>query len=290
MTESEEIEKPIKKKDYISWSEYSQFKSCEHKYYISYKLDYRMPTTLTLWSGNVIHSIMEEICHKGVNYNYEEEFEKSWNLNLEKLTEAQIIDFTQYKDKLCEKFRLIVSNLAFNERFKDYKVLHTELKILYKIAVIDGEDFFFKGYVDLILHDEITDEVLIVDWKTSGKLWDLRKKLADKMFVGQILVYRYFVSVATGIPIKKIKCKYVALCDNGTIQELPIYPDMKITNEYLEDMISTLTEIKNLNPKKLKKQRFSPSRILCDWCNFNNTTLCNALKNQTPNKPKENVK
>ena len=286
MTESEEIEKPIKKKDYISWSEYSQFKSCEHKYYISYKLDYRMPTTLTLWSGNVIHSIMEEICHKGVNYNYEEEFEKSWNLNLEKLTEAQIIDFTQHKDKLRDRFALIVSNLAFNERFKDYKVLHTELKILQKLATIDGDDFFFKGYVDLILQDEITGEVLIVDWKTSGKLWDFRKKLADKMFVGQILTYRHFVSLATGIPIEKIKCRYVALCDNGTIQELPIFPDQKITKEYLDEMIDAVISIKKLDPKKLKKQRFSPAKILCDWCNYNNTAMCNALKNQVPIIPK----
>ena len=287
---SEELEIEAKIKNYISWSEFAQFKSCEHKYYISYKLDYRMPTNLTMWSGNVIHSVMEEICHKGTDYNYEEEFEKSWILNLEKLTEAQVIDFTQHKDRLRDKFRLIVSNLAFNERFKDYKVLYTELKILHKLAEIDGEDFFFKGYVDLILHDEITDEVLIVDWKTSGKLWDLRKKLADKMFVGQILVYRYFVSIATGIPINKIKCRYVALCDNGTIQELPIFPDMKITQEYLDEMIAAVTDIKNLNPKKLKKQRFGPSRILCDWCNFNNTTLCNALKNQTPDKPKETTR
>lgn len=286
----EELEIEAKIKNYISWSEFAQFKSCEHKYYISYKLDYRMPTNLTMWSGNVIHSVMEEICHKGTDYNYEEEFEKSWILNLEKLTEAQVIDFTQHKDRLRDKFRLIVSNLAFNERFKDYKVLYTELKILHKLAEIDGEDFFFKGYVDLILHDEITDEVLIVDWKTSGKLWDLRKKLADKMFVGQILVYRYFVSIATGIPINKIKCRYVALCDNGTIQELPIFPDMKITQEYLDEMIAAVIDIKNLNPKKLKKQRFGPSRILCDWCNFNNTTLCNALKNQTPDKPKETIR
>ena len=273
-------------KNYISWSEFAQFKSCEHKYYISYKLDYKAPTNLTMWAGNVIHSIMEEICHKGDSYIFNEEFEKSWEINLKKLTEAQIIDFTQHKDKLRDRFALIVSNLAFNERFKDYKVLHTELKILQKLATIDGDDFFFKGYVDLILQDEITGEVLIVDWKTSGKLWDLRKKLADKMFVGQILTYRHFVSLATGIPIEKIKCRYVALCDNGTIQELPIFPDQKITKEYLDEMIDAVISIKKLDSKKLKKQRFGPAKILCDWCNYNNTAMCNALKNQVPIIPK----
>ena len=141
----EVLDTEAKIKNYISWSEFAQFKSCEHKYYISYKLDYRMPTNLTLWSGNVIHLVLENICPKGLIYNYEEEFEIAWQSNLEKLTEAQIKEFTQHKDKMRDKFRLIVSNLAFNERFKDYKVLNTELKIIQKLATIDGEDFFLKG-------------------------------------------------------------------------------------------------------------------------------------------------
>lgn len=277
-----EIKEP---KNFISWSEYSQFKSCEHKFYISYKLDYRMPTNLTMWSGNIIHSILENIAHKINNYSFKEEFEISWKANTERLTEDQLADFSKYRDELYNRFETIVANLRFSERFNDYDVLHTELKIFEQLTNIEGIDFFYKGYVDMILYDKVTDEYLIVDWKTSGKLWDLRKKLADKDFIGQILIYRHFVAQVLKVPITKVKCMYVALCDNGTIQELPVFPDEKMTQQYLDDIKQAVADMKILNPAKLKKQRFGPKKILCDWCAFNNTTLCNALKNQIPTKP-----
>ena len=54
---------------------------------------------------------------------------------------------------------------------------------------IEGADYLFKGYVDLIIKEG--DNYHIIDWKTCSWGWNARKK-ADKMIVYQLILYKHF--------------------------------------------------------------------------------------------------
>ena len=75
----------------------------------------------------------------------------------------------------------LVKELNFFTKFKDWEIADVEYKLDgLKIAENDRCKIIFKGFIDLVLKSKVEEDTyMILDWKTSGKKWDIEKKVKD---------------------------------------------------------------------------------------------------------------
>ena len=264
-------------KRHISYSEFSSFKNCQHKYYLTYKLKLAQTESETLFLGNLIHSCLEIIAVNKI-YDLKSVFSKAFKDNLEKKEDEdfkKIVNnnYNNYYNIFC----LIDKKLDFHNRFKDYKVVCVEYKLYNFLFEYNDIDWYFKGYIDLIIYDEKNDTYIFIDWKTANKPWDLKKKILDKDFVAQINLYKYFYSKENNINFNNIKTKYYSLVLDGSIvQELEVNYSLLELEKLILELQQAIINIEALNKNKLSKMRHNPKKkILCNWCGFNNTKMCN---------------
>lgn len=272
----ETLENPIPKiKNHISFSEYSCFNSCQHKYYLSYVLGLKGGNSEILFLGNVIHSCIEIIA---VNKEYDSKalFLEAFNKNLERQEDFMFHNDMKVKENyFYEIFLNIEKSLDFHNRYKKFRVIDVEYK-LFEFLFNYEMDWYFKGFIDLILYSDEEDCFYFIDWKTSGKPWDLKKKMKDTNFINQINLYKYFYAKANNVPLEKIKTKYVALVyKTGEIMELEVNATISEIENVVLDVKQTILNIQSLNKNKLTKMRHGNKKFLCQWCDFYNTKLCN---------------
>jgi hypothetical protein len=72
------------------------------------------------------------------------------------------------------------------------------------------EGVHFIGFIDIVLKDVSSGEIIIVDLKTSTSGWNKYQK-ADKVKTSQMLLYKKFYSEKYDIPLDKIKVEYQIL-------------------------------------------------------------------------------
>ena len=57
------------------------------------------------------------------------------------------------------------------------------------------KNFYFVGFIDLILKDKKTGKYIIIDWKTSTLELNVEEKFKDEIFLSQMRFYKYFYSI-----------------------------------------------------------------------------------------------
>lgn len=83
---------------------------------------------------------------------------------------------------------------------------------------------YFKGFIDVILYDTVTETFQVVDIKTSTSGWNSYAK-TDEGKLSQLLLYRKYLSLQFSIPEDKIKVEYFIV--KRKIQEDAPYAAMK---------------------------------------------------------------
>ena len=93
-------------------------------------------------------------------------------------------------------------------------------------------NYYFKGFIDLVLKNRSTGRYLVLDWKTSTAPWLLQYKMKDKIFLMQMKMYKYFWARKNNVDLSQIDVKYMVLnrlADRrdpkkgfGDIQEVPM--------------------------------------------------------------------
>lgn len=91
---------------------------------------------------------------------------------------------------------------------KDYVVIGTEE--LLKEDIDDYPEYYFKGYIDCIIHDPKKDTYHILDWKTSSWGWKAKQKTSKKKTY-QLTYYKHFFCKKENIPYTKVKCHFALL-------------------------------------------------------------------------------
>lgn len=143
----------------------------------------------------------------------------------------------------------------------------------------------FKGYVDLILYDEMVDKWTIIDIKTSTRGWNKYAKSDDKK-KAQILLYKHFFSKQFDIPLDKIEVEYFivkrrvpadaefAIMQRRVQQFKPADGPRKMKQAValMEDFVEQAVD---LNGQYIEKQyRTTPSKENCKFCFFKENRLC----------------
>ena len=208
-------------------------------------------------------------------------------------------------DNMSDSFEMYSLD-EFTEQGVNILTLLSTEKILDKYEIIAIEkfvndklykDFHFNGCIDLFLKNKKTGRYVIIDWKTSGSAWDEEEKKKDKVFLSQMIFYKYFYSKKYKIPIDNIDCKYIVLnrlkdkedasAGFGSIQTIEIESNLEDIEDALENLGKVIRDI--YIRKNFKKAKFENRKSMCFFCPYKDgNKLCNNNSEQYIDLIREN--
>ncbi len=272
MSDNNNIKKENSDKLHISFSEYSLFNQCGHRHLLEKHLGlYQQPPSIHLYFGNAIHASIELSLkekwssEKRINH-FKATFTKDMMDNMKDTS-----DFKKNFQDFLIHGENILRYLDLNKVLDEYELVSVE-EPLYEHVY---EKYYFKGFIDLALRHKITKRYNIRDWKTSGQPWDLKYKLSDEIFLGQMRFYKYFWCRKNNIPLSEVDCSYVVLnrlTDKndptsypGTVQMVEINATPGEIKSSLEKLAQTLKMIHI--DKSFPKIKFTlGERSGCKFC------------------------
>lgn len=271
------------KKYKISFSEYSSFLQCPNKWFLNYALGLPGDLSEELIFGTTTHNTIQDILTSSifskksmlnsvVKSNLKKELSKITDLNFLEKFNKQGLPFV-FPRQITD----LINELDFKVQFKDYEVVNVEYKLdNFHIITLDDIEYVFKGYIDLILRHKHTGKYLLLDWKTSKKKWDIKKKMSDQEFFSQLCLYKYFYSKKAEVTLKKIECKYYNLPREEPKEQLS-YTGI-LNEETVESVFIKLQEVcKKIhyhNLLEFPKAKFITKNNYCHRCNFNSEKFC----------------
>jgi ATP-dependent helicase/DNAse subunit B len=234
--DKKQIDKAINRNHSVSSLEL--FNNCPYKYYLRYVLGmYGKNIADHLKVGIAVHEALENKV-KGVEVAV-----------ITKKLKQDIKGLEGYDDKI----KNFIQNYL---KDKNYLNLYEVLGVEYKFETcIQGRKFV--GMIDLIIKDIFTDEIIVIDYKTSKKIHG-----EEKLKGLQTLLYAHIVHKEFG-RCDKVVYDFVFL-NKGTVQTVEV--DIEKNNKTLN------TKIKNIFKKMsmcFEHGEFIPKpSILCGWCDY----------------------
>jgi hypothetical protein len=147
------------------------------------------------------------------------------------------------------------------------------------------EGVHFIGFIDIVIRDLASNEIIIIDLKTSTMGWNQYQK-ADKMKNSQILLYKKYYSELFSIPLQKIKVEYQILRrklpeDSAfpvphVSKHIPAHgsPSVKKVYDEFMEFINTVFDdgggFKNIEFPKVP----GAAKKNCKFCEFGNRGIC----------------
>jgi len=275
-------------KIHISFSEFSLFNQCGHRHLVEKHLKLTEPSmTVHLFFGNAIHAALEKSLKDAIGLSRRVDFFKRTFAKdmLDNMRDEP--GFQQELDEYLSQGEELLNILSVENILSKYKIVSVEEPLFEHVY---GE-FYFKGFVDLVVQDRETGQYVIIDWKTSGQKWSVKKKLSDDIFLCQMRFYKYFWSRKNNISLDKISCEYIVLnrlkdknkpdSGCGGIQNVEVDSTKEEIYESLQKLAETVESI-HLN-KRFPKVKHTGNEFLgCMFCKFKGGKhpMCNSNKNQ----------
>jgi hypothetical protein len=281
----------------VSFSQYSMWSSCPHQYKLNYidKLGESSSNIHTIF-GTAMHETIQHYLSVmyGVSKKQADEINKD-KLLLERMREAykseaeKMSEGTPCTQIQLEEFygdgRRILAWLD-KHMHKFYSKSGFELvgiEIPLNATIKTGVHFI--GFIDIVIRDLASNEIIIIDLKTSTMGWNQYQK-ADKMKNSQILLYKKYYSELFNIPLQKIRVEYQILRrklpeDSAfpvphVSKHVPAHGSPTVTKVYDEFMqfINTVFD----DEGKFKDIEFpkvpGAAKKNCKFCEFGNRGIC----------------
>ena len=143
-----------------SFSRLSTYENCPYEFYLNYLLsdeeNYPPENNYYAEQGSFVHKILQKILSGELSENNAAEYYyDNYDYNVLATVPKSIMDKSY--DACLEYF----SEVRF-DALKDYKILGVELETNTKI-----DKYKFIGYIDLLLKNKKTDDIIILDHKSS---------------------------------------------------------------------------------------------------------------------------
>ena len=250
---------------YISYSELKDWKFCPryHKLTRIDGIDGFTGNEYTAF-GTSMHSVCERKMLKE-QFDDNEYFLSEFEKNLSELDEG-----LETNDKLIEQMFIAGAQIiphimpAVEEKFGKYEVISTEERLM---VPIEGVEYNFKGYVDLVIKTE-DGKYHVIDWKTCSWGWDMRKR-TDPMVTYQLTLYKKFFALKHGIDPTNVVTHF-ALLKRTAKKDFVEFVDVSSGERKTSNAMNLLMlAIKNISAKKVIKNRLS-----CKRCQFYKTIHC----------------
>ena len=203
----------------VSFSQYSTYSTCPRMYKHQYidKLGESSANIHTIF-GSSMHSTIQH--YLSVFYGVSKK--QANELNLDKmLLNSLREEFTKEKEKMSEGAPC--TQLELEEFFGDgRRILEWFVKHIEKFYTKSGYELVaiemplnyeikpgvhFIAFIDIVLREIGSGEIIIIDLKTSTNGWNKYQK-EDKIKNAQILIYKKFYSDLFGVPMQNIKVEF----------------------------------------------------------------------------------
>ena len=283
----------------VSYSQYGMYSTCQEQYKLNYidKLGTSSANIHTIF-GSAMHETIQHFLD--VMYNVTKK--QALQLNLEEMLYKQLVEhFTKENEKM-EDGMFPCTKEELGEFFEDGKLIlqyfRNKLDKLYSKTgfelvaieqVLNAEvkpGVHFIGFIDILLKDKSTNEIIIIDLKTSTKGWSQYQK-NDKVKTSQMLLYKKFYSEKYNVPLDKIKVEYQIL--KRKIFEGADYPIPRISkfvpangkpsvNKAWDGFITFVNEVFDDAGNYIQREYQPTKGKQCDWCEFKTRKLCSLWK------------
>ena len=194
---------------HISYTEFSKWQLCPYLHDKIYVKKFREEPSLYMSFGSTIHKILEEQVQIDINNKESKISEEKFLKYFEEYLKKDKVIVNHKNDKLYNDMLDQGAGLIKENAYEYIKALFPEEKIAIfsteeeLMEDIEGTDYKFKGFIDLVLKLG-DDKYVILDWKTCSWGWDARKK-NDKLLTYQLSLYKYFFAKKHDIPPENIE-------------------------------------------------------------------------------------
>jgi len=250
---------------HISFSALKIFQDCPHKYKLNYIDD------IKVFTGNeytAFGTALHEACEMKVQDVTVDAVQIFKNKFIEELAKLSPPD--EAGEKLRREMQAQGETLsalildALQGYFGSFKVVSAEEELL---LPLDGTNFQFKGYVDLILQTD-DGKYHIIDWKTCSWGWDMKKK-SDPMTNYQLTLYKNFFSKIKGVDAKEIETHFALLKRTAKKNHVELF---RVTSGAKK--VENALKILNNAVHNIEKGNFPKNRLNCKYCEFHETPQC----------------
>lgn len=283
----------------VSYSQYSMWLNCPFQWKLNY-VDghYRFDQSIDTIFGTAMHNTIQE-----------------WlSIHFTDSKKAKRVDLSpMLKDYLVEGFKSSIREVngeklyvcdppTLQEYYEDgcaildhvqkygkeffptnnFKLMGCETKLTVQLR----ENLRFRAYLDIVIHDQKTNEYHIIDLKTSRAGWYESQKKDDRK-LHQLLLYKRFFAKEYGTTEDNVKVRFIIL--KRKVKENSEFIIRRLTNfEPAQGSISMkrmenswnkfLTEcFDDAGNHKIDNIKPTPSESACKYCPFNNDeSVCSA--------------
>jgi hypothetical protein len=202
----------------VSYSQYSLWASCPHKWYLTY-VENKQPYQASIHTvfGTAFHETLQAY----ITTMYEESGAAADKMDLESLFQERFREVyaSEYKaagahftdaEQMSEFFDDGIAILRWlkpkrNQIFtiRRTKLLGIELPLLLKLS----NNIYYKAFIDFALYDEDLNKVYIYDIKTSTRGWSDNEKRDDQK-TAQVLLYKEYFARQFGWDVEQIEVEF----------------------------------------------------------------------------------
>jgi hypothetical protein len=283
----------------ISFSQFSTFQQCPHKWALMYRDGhYQSEVSIHMTFGTSMHEAIQHY----LDVMYNESIVEADKINLEEYFENKLRE-NYKKDYEQNKKQHFSSSLELREFFEDGKAILEWFKKKKKryfnkhnwwLAGIEVpiliafnsayKNILYKGYIDVVLYNELSNTIEIIDIKTSTKSWGKDQK-QDKVKHSQLILYKKFFSEQFNFPIENIRVTFFIvkrkICEQSEFPQSRIQTFsptsgknsvnqcMKTLNEFVKKTYTSSGTHINTNHSPTPNKN-------CTYCVFNKTHLCSV--------------
>jgi hypothetical protein len=292
-------EKPIDwdKERIVSYSQFSVWKQCPHRWKLQNVDKHKSPPSIDLVFGNAIHQTLQHYLkilydQSGAAADREDLislFENSFRSEYKKSFEQNNKVHFSTPDQMNEYYEDGKEIIEFirkkrNRYFTSRK--HHLIGIEFPLSCTPHElypNIKMKGFIDVIVYDEIMDNIIIYDIKTSKRGWrDQEKK--DETKTSQIILYKEYFSKLFNWDVDKIKVEFFIVrrkiweeseFNIPRVQEFSPASGPRKRLGAVNSFRKFIEDCFDAEGKPLVKNYLKQVSPYCNWCPFNNnSSLC----------------
>ena len=278
----------------VSYSQYGMWTSCQQQFKLSYidKLGESSANIHTIF-GSAMHETIQHFL--SVMYGITKK--QALEIDLETMLKDKLVEhFTTEKSKMTEGTPC--SKEELEEFFGDGRnILQYFKSKLDKLYTKSGFELVsielplnaevrpgvnFVGFIDIVLKDIASGDIIIIDLKTSTRGWSDSQK-SDKVKTSQMLLYKKFYSEKYNVPLDKIKVEYQILKRKISEKADFVIPRISkfvppngkpsVNNAWkgFMEFVDTVYDEEG----KVKQTDFPTNKSKsCDWCEFKARKIC----------------
>jgi hypothetical protein len=281
----------------ISYSQFSMYKTCPHKWALVYKDRNKVfSDSIHTVFGTSFHETLQhylEITYtisgaEADRINLEEHFQSRFIENYKKSYESNkkqhfsdSAEMREFFDDGVAILRFIKKNRTAYFSSRGWYLAGIETPVIINPHP-DYKTVLYKGLLDLVLYNENTEEFYIFDIKTSTSGWnDYAKKDEIKQF--QLVLYKQFFAKQFNVDEEKINIKYFIvkrkINENSEfvpkrVQEFVPASGKVKSNKALKEIQTFIEDCFELDGKIKQKEYSKNPGKHCQYCPFNETPLC----------------